>query len=61
MRKQADPQSRVLDIVKLEGYYHLFSRGLFARVIYHSTQSVAVFLTIHMVGQAFNVDLTEIA
>ena len=50
VRKQFDPQSLVRDIIRQEGFYNLFSRGMLARVMYHSTQAVGVFMTIHFVG-----------
>lgn len=61
VNKQADPQILIRQIVREQGYYNLFSRGMLARVGYHSTQAVGVFLLIHYIGKAFNVDLTEIA
>ena len=59
--KQADPTATLRSIIGQHSYYNLLTRGLFVRVCYHSTQSCWVFLAIHYIGKAFNVDLTDIA
>ena len=61
VRKQAYPKETIENIVKTEGYYNLFSRGLMARMVYHSTQSVVFWSSINIIGRLYKVDLTEIA
>ncbi len=60
--KQADPSITLRRIIsETDSVTSLMTRGLGARVSYHSTQSVVVWLLIHYIGKAFNVDLNEIA
>lgn len=61
VQKQADSSLILKDIVKREGPYRLITKGVGARMAYHSQQSMLMFLCIHYIGKVFKVDLTDIA
>lgn len=62
VRKQISPELALSSILNQnESLRQLMTKGLGARVVYHSTQSVVVFFLIHHIGKFFNVDLTEVA
>lgn len=62
VRKQVSLELSLCSMLKEnESVRQLMTKGLGARVAYHSTQSVVVFFLIHHIGKLFNVDLTEVA
>lgn len=56
--KQTRPENKLSSIIKKEGM-RLFTKGLGARVIYNSVQSIVFFSTLNYVGDKFGVDVTD--
>jgi hypothetical protein len=59
VRKQANSKLTIKGIIEEEGMRNLMTKGLGARVSYHSFQSVIMFFILDQIGGFFNVDLTE--
>jgi hypothetical protein len=59
VQKQADSSIKVMDIVHKERF-NLLKKGIIPRMIYHSQQSMFLFMCVHYIGKAFDVDITEL-
>lgn len=58
VNKQINPDLRLLDTIKKERFA-LFSKGLAARVLYNSLQSIVFFNFVLLVGKVYNVELSD--
>lgn len=48
-----------MEIVKKERL-RLLTKGIVPRMVYHSQQSMFLFMCVHYIGKAFDVDITEL-
>eukprot|EP00347_Sterkiella_histriomuscorum_P008609 403344440 len=58
LQKQANPEVKLLQIIKQERI-KLFYKGLSARVLYHSFQSIVFFNLVNQIGKIYNVELSD--
>lgn len=58
INKQANPDLNILQLVKKERMT-LFTKGLLARVYYHSFQSVIFFNLVLKIGKIYDVDISD--
>ena len=58
INKQTDPKLRLWDMVRQERF-HLFTKGLLARVYYNSMQSIVFFNLVVYIGKLYDVELSD--
>jgi hypothetical protein len=58
INKQTNPDLKIWEMIKTERF-NLFTKGLLARVYYHSMQLLVFFHFVLHIGKIYNVDISE--